>query len=1216
MIIREYSKVELISSETESEAVKIAFVNLRRDLIRTLNCNVTENVCKEGACMCKEDVCKENASVSTSEQATANTEKLTGILRIIVGTVGHLAELDAKADTSRLQAENGTYRKEAFLIQEKDGELLIAGTDRRGTIYGIYDFCEWLGVSPWYFFADVPARRRSEAIIPTGYCKVDYPSVEYRGIFINDEEELEHWVWRYMGEETIGVKTYEKIFELLLRLKINYIWPAMHVNSFNLKQENGALADRMGIVVGTSHCDMLMRSNNREWRPWLAKKGYTDVEYDFSIPGRNREILKEYWRESVEQNRDFEVSYTVGMRGIHDSGFETKSLEGLTGENLLKAKIKLLESVMEAQEEILFDTLDTEPMKTFVPYKEVLELYDNGLKVPEDLTLIWTNDNYGYVRRYPGEKEKARKSGNGIYYHNSYWAPPGASYLFICSIPMAHTRNELLKAYKEGIQKVWVTNFGAIKPLEQQLSFYAKLAWEADGDAHRDLETFDETIFLTKWLNSMFSGQPGAKLAPLLIEFDQLTNTRKLEHMDDDCFSQTAFGDEAAERMHKYEHICSEIEAVYESLPAPEKDAFYQLVLMKVQAAYFTNGMYYYADRSRLCMRQGKNSDAKRYTDKSHAFDQARRKLLYYYNHVMSNGKWNGILTPEDFPPPRTAMYPACRVPLKSAADCMIVTCWNNQSELTFTDSTHGNAKWIELANAGDGALPYKIEKPEWLEIDGNLQSEGILTKETRFVLSVIPQSKSAEVVNFDNASAEAQSLLIRHGEINVLSGTQKVAAIPVTDETDAVKVRVQKVAEDANMTPNLAAYIAIEDSGRCVIEAENGNAVSELDETGWNVISHLGRSQGNLLEARTIGAQWFCPFYLTQGGDFAVELHRFPTLNSVGHLRVGISVDDGEMIVLESKSTDEHRADWKHNILNNVDRLAGRISGLTAGLHKLIFTAIDPYVSFTRVVLYDEKTIAGKQLAASLEAPAKLVDGGYERSNLGLNPTSPACEMLPAEINLDTYCAYWYGDVTPEPRPVLYLPYIAGKDTLADDDIIIRQEDTPQTITPQQILAKAASPAIEENGIIAIDAASALAQTTFAFEQDSADGIVWNYCDSPSYGETGLAMYIEQEGLSWNASDAPNLHFTIQAEGGHYCIWVRTWQWGNDSSHYTVGIDGDIIPEKELYGGRPLWKYSSEHVWKWAPVWECDLSKGQHEISIYSLDSRLRIDQIRIESV
>lgn len=231
MVIREYSKVELVFSSSESEAVKIALVNLRRDLIRTLDCSVTEKLCKTYV-----PVPDESKNADTYEFAGVAAGDIT---RILVGTVGSLPELDKKADISKLQAEDGTYRKEAFLIQEKDGELLIAGTDRRGTIYGIYDFCEWLGVSPWYFFADVPVRRRSEAVIENGYCKVDYPSVEYRGIFINDEEELEHWVWRYMGETTIGVKTYEKIFELLLRLKLNYIWPAMHVNSFNLKQENG-----------------------------------------------------------------------------------------------------------------------------------------------------------------------------------------------------------------------------------------------------------------------------------------------------------------------------------------------------------------------------------------------------------------------------------------------------------------------------------------------------------------------------------------------------------------------------------------------------------------------------------------------------------------------------------------------------------------------------------------------------------------------------------------------------------------------------------------------------------------------------------------------------------------------------------------------------------------------------------------------------------------
>ena len=290
-------------SSQETDAVKIAAGNLRTDLAKVFG--------------------------EASGRKTAE---------ILAGTLGVSPDFDALVETERLPGcglyeESGKLRREGYLMYVQEGRLIIAGTDRRGTVYGIYEFCGMLGVSPWYFWADVPVKEKEEMILPEDFEKADWPSVEYRGIFINDEEELDRWVQKHMGEDTIGVKTYEKVFELLLRLKANYIWPAMHVNSFNVKRENGALANRMGIVVGTSHCDMLMRSNNREWKPWIAKKGYTDAVYDYSIPGRNREILQEYWRESVEQNRDFEVCYTLGMRGIHDSGFETEAIMQLPEEN-------------------------------------------------------------------------------------------------------------------------------------------------------------------------------------------------------------------------------------------------------------------------------------------------------------------------------------------------------------------------------------------------------------------------------------------------------------------------------------------------------------------------------------------------------------------------------------------------------------------------------------------------------------------------------------------------------------------------------------------------------------------------------------------------------------------------------------------------------------------------------------------------------------------
>lgn len=268
--IKRGQKYRIRISDKESDAVKIAASNLEKDLEKVLG----------GGLQGDED----------AQEAVPEVDSAENYSEIRIGTIGMCEDIDRIAG-NLLRDEKGVLIKEAYLLCVREGRLIIAGSDRRGTIYGIYEFCEKIGVSPWYFWADVPVKEKQEIRLPEDFLRTDHPSVEYRGIFINDEEELEAWVKKHMGEETIGVKTYEKVFELLLRLKANYIWPAMHVNSFNSKRENGALAERMGIVVGTSHCDMLMRSNNREWRPWIAKKGYQDAVYDYSVPGRNREIL-------------------------------------------------------------------------------------------------------------------------------------------------------------------------------------------------------------------------------------------------------------------------------------------------------------------------------------------------------------------------------------------------------------------------------------------------------------------------------------------------------------------------------------------------------------------------------------------------------------------------------------------------------------------------------------------------------------------------------------------------------------------------------------------------------------------------------------------------------------------------------------------------------------------------------------------------------------
>lgn len=1131
--------------DREKEAVKIAVSNLADDLGRTLN--IAAQI------------------LFTGSGCDENDYKKEGAAEILVGTFRVSGLFDEFADFSDwfsdLYDEAGCLRKEAYLHRIIDGRLVIAGSDRRGTIYGIYDLCETLGVSPWHFWADVPVRERQEFVLPGDYAKADYPSVEYRGIFINDEEELEAWVQNYMGEPTIGVKTYEKVFELLLRLKANYIWPAMHVNSFNLTPENGALADRMGIVVGTSHCDMLMRSNNREWKPWIAKKGYTDALYDYSIEGRNRDILREYWRESVEQNREFEVCYTLGMRGIHDSGFETKELDGKTEEEIRNAKIALLEKIIADQRKILKDTLGHETMMTFIPYKEVLELYDNGLNVPGDMTLVWANDNYGYIRRYPSEEEKRRSGGNGIYYHNSYWSPPSMSYVFLCSIPLAHTRNELQKAWNEGIRKLWVLNSGAMKPLEQEITFFLKLAWEIGkpGALTEDVEAF-----VGDWIDNMFAGRIGKEVSVLLNDFSQLTNVRKVENMDHDAFSQTAYGDEAAVRIHRYEELFSRGNALYEKLPAEEKDAFFQLVLMRIHAAYFTNLAYYYGDRSTLMYGRGNMQAAAYYTGKSREAEDARRRLLHYYNHVMCGGKWNGILNPEGFPPPRAAMMPVCTPPLKIEGEPSVrVDVWNEE-ELCFV--TPGE-KWVEIGNQGTGEFVVTIQAPEWVSLS---EKQAVIREEKRILVRVSDVSKD------------------REGEL-LIESMYGVRRVPV-------RTMRSEYAESG---------CALEEDGLIVLECDafaNAGAGKENDKDSglgsgdFKFVRRLGRMHGNLAEAcvrREVdnkcveNAQPLCYDFASQSrGEFLLEIHRFPSLDSVGRLRIGISLDAGSVQVVESFSNDEWRGDWKKNVLNNVERLYLKLTVPEAGKHRLRVWAIDKYFAFSRMVIYT-KTRKENNLA-------------------GIKGAQP----LPAKRDWPVWCDTFYGEYKLPPRPVFYAAPENNRDTLIVTCQAVQAESYGRKVEPGWYLERGEHIFEETGGSIRIDAAAALSQSDYAWVNSGRDDGLWRHCGSESFGRSGLAMYIRTPEPGWTAENAPGLNYRFRCKGGVYTLWMlakfNVWE----ESFYAIGIDGESIPQEELYGNGSMWRYEAEQIYCWVPAAQVRLEKGEHILRIYAPASGMRYDR------
>ena len=1104
----------------ESDAVKIAVQNLITDLRKVFG---------------EEILCTKNGQECA---------------RIIIRTLplGCTKETDA-ADTvaDGVWKDDGTPHKEAFSWIVRGNVLYITGVERRGTIYGIYELSQRIGVSPWYFWADVPVRERESFVLEQGTILCDYPTVEYRGIFINDEEELETWVQNYFGEETIGVVTYEKIFELLLRLKANYIWPAMHVNSFNVKVENGALAESMGIVVGTSHCDMLMRSNNREWKPWIEKKGYEGIVYDYSIPGRNREVLQEYWRESVEQNKDFEVCYTIGMRGIHDSGFEVEKLKNLSGEELKQAKIALLQQVMTDQQEILHTTLGHETMMTFVPYKEVLPLYDGGLEVPENITLVWANDNYGHVRRYPSKEEQKRKGGNGLYYHNSYWSPPGLSYVFLCSIPLAHTANELRKAYAEGIRKLWVMNVGAMKPLEQEIEFFLRLAWEMDKE---NALTDDVEQYVEDWINRNFSGNIGNRVSNLLNTFSQTTNTRKLELMDYDAFSQTAYGDEASTRIHLYEKMFEEGNMLYGMLPEDEKDAFFQMVLMRIHAAYYTNLAFYYGERSTLMCKQGKWNAAREYVKKSREMEDARRRMVIYYNTVMADGKWNGIINPEGFPPPRASMMPVCTPPLgnENTDATITVTLWNDEEELTFVKP---GVKWFEVGNPGAEEIAFSIEFPAWTNVP---VYEGTTCTECRIPVGVYDFTKDRQGI------------------------------IVVTNQNtgEHIDIPVSVVAQTIEL-PNL------EDGGVLYV-----NAASESSPC-FKKIKRLGRGWGNLVEAcadteQTMGnVPLTYEVTFTTKGEHLLEIHRFPSLNSVGEIRIGVAVDDGPIEILATEANDEHRGLWKENVRNNVDRMYMRLPKLSAGRHTVSFYAIDKYFAFSGFAIYTKERKPNNLIGVS------------------------GCQALPENFDAAAFAKKFYGDISLKPRAVeyAYQEYKARKiqkDTVAVTDLVVQEESYADIVQPLQYLSWGMTPFAEKDCLVKIDAATALAQSENAYTT----GDKWNYCSSESYGRSGLAMYIRERGLTWDKCDnAPSLNYKVLCDGGDYTLWALTKVSTMEDSYFGVGIDGEVLDKADIYNGGKLWRYEAEQIYRYVPLAYLNLSAGEHLLTVYSRASSLRIDRI-----
>ena len=507
---------------------------------------------------------------------------------VLIGTVGKSPLIDKLIANKQLSLDELKGKWETFVVEwvtnpmpGVDRALVIAGSDKRGTIFGIYDLSAQIGVSPWYWWADVPVAHHDNVYVCRGRYSRGTPAVKYRGIFINDEAPaLSGWSKEKFGG--FNHKFYEHVFELILRLQGNYLWPAMWGSAFyDDDPESAKLADEYGVVIGTSHHEPLMRAHD-EWRRYGDK---TEWNYE-----HNEAKLKEFWTEGIKRMGSNESVVTVGMRGDGDMPMT----EG--------ANIALLEKIVADQRKIIADVTGKDPAtvpQAWALYKEVQDYYDKGMTVPDDITLLLCDDNWGNIRKLPKLGDKPRAGGYGIYYHFDYVGGP-RNYKWLNTNQISRVWEQMHLAYDYGVDRIWIVNVGDIKPMELPISFFLDYAW---APQNWPLEKLPDYTRL--WATQQFGPEHAAEIADLLTKYTTYNARRKPELLGPETYSLVNFG-EAQRVVDEYNTLAKEAEQVGKSLPSDAHDAYFQLVQWPVEACANLNELYFVVAQNRLYAKQGR----------------------------------------------------------------------------------------------------------------------------------------------------------------------------------------------------------------------------------------------------------------------------------------------------------------------------------------------------------------------------------------------------------------------------------------------------------------------------------------------------------------------------------------------------------------------------------------------------------------------------------
>ena len=560
---------------------------------------------------------KDIRNVSGSQATITSNRKAT----ILVGTIGHSAAIDQLVKQKRINGNLLKGKREKFIINVVDNQLVIAGSDRRGTIYGIYELSQQMGVSPWYDWADVPVEHHDSIFVNRGTYTDGEPAVRYRGIFLNDEAPcLTSWVKNTYGTGYGDHRFYQRVFELVLRLRGNMMWPAMWGWAFYADDaENEKTADEMGVVMSTSHHEPMARNhqeyarNRKGWGPWNYQK--------------NKANLQKFFREGIERMKGTEQIVTIGMRG---DGDEAMSEE---------ADTKLMTNIINDQRKIIADVTGkkvSETPQVWALYKEVLDYYDKGMKVPDDVTLLLCDDNWGNVRRVPNAKERKHKGGWGLYYHVDYVGAPRNSKMLNVT-PVQNPWEQLTLAYENGIDRLWILNVGDLKPMEYPISQFMDMAWNP-----RKYDVNNITRHTRDWCAQQFGESQADEAARILNLICKYNGRCTPEMLNKNTYSLE--NGEWQEVVNQYLQLEADALRQYNCLSASYHDAYRQIILFPIELMSNLHQMYFAQAQNHALYKQG-NPKANVWADECERLFKRDSLICDYYNHKMAGGKWNGMMT-------------------------------------------------------------------------------------------------------------------------------------------------------------------------------------------------------------------------------------------------------------------------------------------------------------------------------------------------------------------------------------------------------------------------------------------------------------------------------------------------------------------------------------------------------------------------------------------